>query len=301
VTERNLLLLAAITSITWGMTGIFVRLLPSVPFLTIATGRLVIALLVVLPPLFLFYIKQHNFKKSLITPSSYVLATFLIGYYLLATIAFQLAPVAEVALLLSTPPIFILIFQKIRGIASSRSEIIGALLAVFGVAIILSPKVHSIQNQYTSHFLGDIIAICAAFLTAIYAYLYRLLAEREQAPESSGVSILTFAIGSFILSLIVILMPSPSEINTLDKNDIFIFLGLGVISTAIPTLGFAIVSKKLPAIITSMISLFIPLFSAIFAYLILKEELSIIFFIGCTFVLGGVAIIMNKRQIIKKV
>ncbi|WP_040839203.1 EamA family transporter [Thiothrix nivea] len=82
---------------------------------------------------------------------------------------------------------------------------------------------------------------------------------------------------------------------------LFIFLGLGVISTAIPTLGFAIVSKKLPAIITSMISLFIPLFSAIFAYLILKEELSIIFFIGCTFVLGGVAIIMNKRQIIKKV
>lgn len=94
MTERNALWVAAVTSLTWGLTGIFVRLLPSISPLTVTAGRLVIAFVVVLPALILFRDTRRGFKTALGRPIAYVLALLLSGYYLLATAAFQMAPVA---------------------------------------------------------------------------------------------------------------------------------------------------------------------------------------------------------------
>jgi len=296
VTERNALLFAAVTSLTWGLTGVFVRLLPTIPPLTITAGRLVIALLAVLPILLLNRDSQHSVMSALRYPVSYVLALLLAGYYFLATAAFQMAPVAEVALLLSTPPLFVLAIRRIRGEHSSRAEIGGALLAVSGIAMILAPRISFAGDPSSKHFFGDIIAICAAALTAIYAYTYRVLAENGRSPESTGVSLLTFAIGGVGLALAAALRSAPSGLSNLNGNAVLVLLGLGVLSTAVPSLGFAIASRRLPAIITAMISLFIPLFSGLFAFLILGERLSIMFLVGCALVLWGVAMIIRNNR-----
>ena len=221
----------------------------------------------------------------------------LAGYYALATAAFLMAPVAEIALLISTPPLFVLAIRGVRGEPSSRGEICGALLAVSGIALIMAPKMSFAEGHAIQHFFGDIMAICAAAFTAIYAYTYRILANVGRAPESIGVSTLTFAMGGAILALLATLSPSPSGIASLNSNAMFIFLGLGVLSTAVPTLGFAVASKRLPAIIATMISLFIPLFSGLFAYLILGERLSLLFFGGGVLVLSGVIMIVRKSQV----
>ena len=286
---------AALTSLTWGFTGIFVRLLPPIPPLTVTAGRLVIAFAVVLPLLLGFQSTRYAFRQALGYPASYVLALLLAGYYLLATAAFQMAPVAEVALLLSTPPLFVLAIRGIRGELSSRAEIIGALLAVGGIALILFPKMSFAGNQAMLHVFGNLLAMCAAFLTATYAYLYRVLVERGRVPEASGVSLLTFLLGGLMMSLGAVFVPTPTGLNHLDGHDVLVFLGLGVVSTAVPTLGFALASKHLPAIITATISLFIPLFSGVFAYLILGERLPMVFLAGCVLVLWGVFMIIRKR------
>lgn len=294
--ERNALWFAAVTSLTWGLTGVFVRLLPPIPPLTITAGRLVIAMVAVLPILLFIRDTQHSVKSALRYPVSYALALLLAGYYFLATAAFQMAPVAEVALLLSTPPLFVLAIRKIRGKPSSHAEIGGAILAISGIAIILVPRISFARDHSSQHLYGDIIAICAAALTAIYAYTYRVLAVNGRSPESTGVSLLTFAIGGVSLALAVTLRATPSGISTLDNSAVLVFLGLGILSTAVPSLGFAIASRRLPAIITAMISLFIPLFSGLFAFLILGERLSIMFLVGCAFVLLGVAMIIRNNR-----
>jgi len=296
MTERNALVLAAVTSMTWGLTGVFVRLLPPLSPVTIAAGRLVIALVAVLPLLLLLREQRRAFATALGYPVSYWLALLLAGYYLLATAAFQMAPVAEVALLLSTPPLFILTIRGFRGDPASRAEIGGALLAMCGMALILVPKISVGSGQSTQHLLGDLIALCAAGLTAVYAYTYQIVALRGTAPETSGVSVLTFAMGSVIFCVMALLVPSPAGLENLDLKAKGIFLLLGIVSTAVPTIGFAVVAKRLPAIITSMISLFIPLFSAVFAYLLLGERLSLMFLVGCALVLLGVAMIVRKNQ-----
>jgi drug/metabolite transporter (DMT)-like permease len=296
MTERNALLVAAVTSLTWGLTGIFVRLLPSISPLTVTAGRFVIALAAALPLLVLYRDTRLGFKTILGRPVAYVLALLLVGYYLLATAAFQMAPVAEVALLLSTPPLFVLVIRGIRGERSTRMEIGGAVLAAGGIALILVPQMSFAGDRSVPHFYGNLIAMCAAALTAIYAYLYRILAERGRAPETGGIALLTFAIGSAILVGAVSLTPAPSGLAGLDSGALRVFLGLGLLSTAVPTLGFALASRRLPAMITATISLFIPLFAGVFAYLILGEGLSQLFLAGCALVLLGVAMIVRRGR-----
>lgn len=274
----------------------FIRLLPSINPLTITAGRLVIALATALPIFLLFRDAQQSFKSAINNTFSYILALLLVGYYLLATAAFQMAPVAEVALLLSTPPLFVLAIRRIRGEHSFRTEIGGALLAICGIAIILFPRMSFVGEQSIKYFYGNITAICAAALTAIYAYTYRILSEKGRSPESIGVSLLTFALGGVTLALVVIFRPVPSGLTTLNNSAIFIFLGLGVISTAVPSLGFALASKRLPAIITATISLFIPVFSGLFAFLILGEKISIMFLVGGVLVLWGVVMIIRASR-----
>ena len=104
--ERITLLAASLTAVMWGLTGIFVRLLPGVPPLAVTTGRLSGSLVVALPIFAISDARRSSLKLAVKKPSTYTLASLLAGYYLIATAAFQLAPVAEVALLLSTPALF---------------------------------------------------------------------------------------------------------------------------------------------------------------------------------------------------
>ena len=272
------------------------RLLPPISPRTITAGRLLIALVAVLPILILFRDTRHGFKTALRHPMAYVLALLLAGYYLLATAAFQMAPVAEVALLLSTPPLFILAFRQIRGDAPARAEIGGALVSMGGMAMILVPKISFAGDLPLHHLYGNIIAICAAALIAFYAYIYRILAKSGSAPETSGVALLTFVSGGTFLVLLLSAMPTPSGLMSLNEDTLFVLLGLGVFSTALPTIGFALASRHLPAIITATISLFIPVFAGLFAFLILGESLSLMFMVGCIFVLGGVWVIIRQGR-----
>lgn len=308
MTDRNALAIAALTSLTWGLTGVFVRLLPGIPPLAITAGRLTIALFAVLPA-FLLLGKSRaglgggiksgfnaDFRAALRRPAAYALASLLVGYYLLATAAFQLAPVAEVALLISTPPLFILAFRALHGQMPALAETVGALLALGGTILILAPTPADAGTSSAGHLYGSAMALGAAALSALYAYAYRHLSEHGRAPETSAVTLLTFAIGSPALLAAASLFSTSAMPAISGSGTIAVFLGLGIVSTAIPTLGFSIASRRLPAIVTTTISLFVPLFAGLFAYLALGERLSPNFAAGCLPVLAGVALIIRQSR-----
>ena len=70
---------------------------------------------------------------------------------------------------------------------------------------------------------------------------------------------------------------------------IALLLGLGFLCTTIPSLGFAYASRRLPAVASASILLLIPLFVALFAYLLLGEALPPSLPLGGSLVLGGLA------------
>ncbi len=287
--------MAGVTAMTWGLTGVFVHLLPRIHPATITAARLLIALAAALVPSLLFRLPKGRCKSTLVRPESYVLATLLAGYYLLATTAFQMAPVAEIALLLSTPPLFVIAIARMLGEPPSRAATLGAVLAVGGIAVILSPGLSLTgSNPASNPFLGGSLALCAALLTAVYAYSHQRLSRKGVSLDARTVTYMTFFIGGVGSGLIAALTPSSSPFGQ-DLGSIPVLLALGVLSTAVPTLGFAVVSNRLPAIMTSTISLFIPLFSGVFAYLMLGERITPQFMLGSTLVLWGVAMIIFKN------
>lgn len=304
MTNRSALIVGLITSLTWGLTGIFVRLLPGVSPLAVTAIRMAIALLCVLP------VVAHGtagmaLAPALRRPAAYVLASFMVGYYLLATSAFQRAPVAEVGLLISTQPLFVLAIRSLGGLSVFRStkrdppslrETGGALLAVGGMAIILGPGMSAAGSLTERHLIGSMMALGAAALSAAYAFLYRRLAEQGNAPDTNAVSLLTFAVGSVMLFAALALVAMPSSLPVPSLENVALLLGLGVVSTAIPTIGFSLVSRRLPAIVTATISLLVPVFGGLSAFLVLGERLSPSFLIGCVPVIGGVAMIVGRRR-----
>jgi drug/metabolite transporter (DMT)-like permease len=97
--------------------------------------------------------------ETLKNPFGFVLASILTGYYLSATAAFQLAPVAEAALLLSTPPLFVLALRRVRGDAPTALELFGTGLAVAGIALILGPRLALAKRFGNRRLVGDVLAV----------------------------------------------------------------------------------------------------------------------------------------------
>ncbi len=293
--ERTAMLAAGLVAVMWGMAGVFVRLLPPASPVAITAGRLLVALLVSIPIIAFSAKNRRSLMSSLGRPAAYILALLLAGYYFLATIAFQLSPVAEVALFLSTPPLFVLTFRRLHGDSPLRAEVVGAVVAIVGIMLILAPNIINSTDSGYDRIIGDLLAFASAGLSGLYVYIYRNLAETHNAPDPVGVTFMTFLLGGVILGVIILSLQIPTGM-LYSGNNLLAILGLGIFSTAISSTVFAIASKHLPAVVTATILLLIPVFAGIFAYLILGEKLSPLMIPGGVLVLSGIAMILNLKR-----
>lgn len=283
---------AALTAIAWGLTGIFVFLLPPVSAFYIAGGRLLLGLACVLPML-ASAPARHALCNAMGRPVAYLFAALLSAYYLFATSGFQHAPVAEVALLLCVAPIFVLMLRRLRGDVPTRMELGGALLALIGLAWILAPRLAGGDSEHENHLLGDLLAIAAAACTALYADAYARLHKQGLSPDPLGTTCLTLIVGSMVLLGLAwgFAEPLPAALSS-DMGALWLLLGLGVLCTGIPSMSFAYASKHLPPLVTATISLLIPVFAALFAALFLDQHLPLSMLPGSLVLLGGVALVL---------
>ena len=294
--DKRALIASLATAMMWALTGVLIKSVPSLSPMVITGARLAIGLLAVLPLVAYFPAARKGLRSALFNLQAYKLAVLMVAYYVLATAAFQTAPVAEVALLISTSPLFVLIFRRIKGAIPTRNELVGAVIAFAGLAIIFIPKMNFIGTTQSSHLLGQLLSLGAAVVTALYAFLYRSLAGRPSSPDTLSVSLLTFIVGNMILGLLLGLGSSTLESHVFDVRTLVVLVSLGVLCTAVPTVGFAFAAKHLPALVTATISLLVPFLAGILAYFMLGERLSPTFIPGGIFVILGIVLILRKGQ-----
>ncbi len=293
MSDRKALALAFGTALTWGMAGIFIRLLPF-PGLFITGLRLLIALVGLTPILIL---RRHklafaDFQRG----SMYFLAALMITYYLTAVLAFQMAPVAEVALLIAASPLLVLGTNTLRGIRVSRGEKIGAVMAVLGVACVLGPKLTPGSFDHR-HVIGDLLALASAGCSAAFATFYgRARANTEHAVDAFIVSVAAMLTGGLALTM------TASAIGQIDYSALTQMrylvpaLGLGLVSTAFPSVAYSTASQRLPAVVTTTIQLLIPIVSTIGAAIFLREIPSLWLIPGGLLVIGGIFTLVRSAQ-----
>lgn len=147
---------ALFSALAWSTTGIFVRFLNAFSSLEIVAGRCLIGLLFILL-LFLVGPKQLSGKiwKS---KQAWVLGFLMAGYFLLVVTAYQMAPVAEVAILTNTTPLFALHYSRSRGLSISQKKIWGMSLGMIGVVLVVISGTSQDASFYT-FFIGSTVSL----------------------------------------------------------------------------------------------------------------------------------------------
>ena len=284
--DRTGIIGAILTAFGWGMAGVFIKLLPSLSALSIVAIRLALALVVTIPIL-LFQNNFYSHIRELRHLKVWILSLIMLACYTLGTIAFQIAPVAEVTLLMTTAPIFTILFQFVRGEKIRKTGYWGALIAFLGICFIIFPNLNIDSVISKEHLLGNFLALLVSVLLAIYAIWFRSLSQYNIAINSISIALGTFILGSLIFfpTTLQLLLAFSGSINI---EYLIACLGLGLVSTAIPTLSYVVAAKRLPPLTTTSILLLEPILSIAFAFLILGAVPSVWIIPGTVFVAIGI-------------
>jgi drug/metabolite transporter (DMT)-like permease len=116
------------------------------------------------------------------------------------------------------------------------------------------------------------------------------------APEPTSLTFMTFGMGSIALIAMVSVFPTPISLEAFSGTNLLIFVSLAIFCTAIPSFTFAFASERLPSVVTATISLLIPLFAGVFAFVILREKVPPTTIPGSMLVVVGIVMILRRSN-----
>jgi drug/metabolite transporter, DME family len=281
--DRVGLVAALVGPVAWGLTGIFIRLLHDLPPMIIVVGRLLTASVALGVVLVLRHSEHTRLRWS--WPS-----LAMAGYYVLATEAFVRAPVVEVTLLVGMAPVLALGINRLRGLTVSVPQLFGVILAVGGLIAFLLPG----DTRADTKLSGDLLALGAATVSAVYAIQLRRMSGSGSPTDPVCIAAIACLVGAIVGAALVAVFGSPTH-RAFTVRDVETLVLLGVLSTALPTAAFSIASARLPSVLTTSFGLSTPLFTALFAGIVLQEWPAPATLPGALITLLGLALVVRSQ------
>jgi drug/metabolite transporter (DMT)-like permease len=290
-----------VTALSWGATGLWVRLLPSVSPLLVTAMRLSVAG-VVLCGVGLWRGPARGAIAAR-RRTTFGLGALLVGYYSLAVAAYQLAGVAEVTLCITSSPILVLLWSVIRGNGVRRHEVLAVCLGTLGLVVLLEPWTVGSANS-SGRLLGLGCAALGTVVTTVYVLWSRALALEApgSVPPPDGIEVgrRTFLPAALVLALVDQVIssrfaaPWPSTAAALlTPGSVAALLALGVVSTALPTWSFAVATQRTTPVLATTLRLTTPIFAALYGIAFLHEAVGLNAIVGAVFVLGSCALLID--------
>jgi drug/metabolite transporter, DME family len=275
----------------WGLTGTFIKLMPQFTTLEILSIRLVVAVLVTVPIVLLYRPLRSDLRTLIGKPTTILLSSLMVVYYLFAVRAFQLAPVSDVVLIVGLSPLLGLAVKAGLRKPLMATEWIGAVTAFCGLVLFVLPKLQGHSNDVSTYLTGLFFALLSAVVTLAYASLFKYYSATQPLLNPFLVSFITFAVGSTVITPMTI-VSMPRQFNLLVQPGMLaIALGLGILSTVVPTLCYSYAAKHLSPILTTALNLMTPIFAAAIAAIWLDEHLPLWSAIGAALILAGILIL----------
>ena len=224
---------------------------------------------------------RHGWSwRSLVVEVPYA-ATFT-----LFTLANKLTTAANAIFLQDTAPFYILLLGPLLlGERIRRNDIALMLALIIGLGLIFN----SIQNSSeiaTNPELGNLLATCAGLSWALTVIGLRWIAIRskkhKEQPEAAVVT------GCFLASLMAVFFSFPVESSTTVDWLIIFYLGVFQIGLAYSLIAKGI--RSISALETSLLLLVEPVFSPIWAWLLLAENPGFLSILGGSLVISATAI-----------
>lgn len=173
-----------------------------------------------------------------------------------------------------------------------------ALIAIIGVFLITFGDVA--RGELSSpRIQGDLLALGAAWATATYAASFRHLSASSRAPRATSVAFTTSFFGG-VLALAAAGIYDARPFAQLDDAATLHFLGLGILSTAVPSLAYAMGSQRLQPLVTTTIRLSTPVFATVFALIFLNEFPSTWTLPAGIMILAGIYLALNPNITVRR-
>lgn len=244
---------------------------------TLATTLLLTGILIFKPKLIKLSFKQIGISTGL----------GIFGYAVFSTLYFKSIEglsVSLAALLLFTFPIFVnLGAHFILKEKMSKQQIISLIIACLGLTILLwGPLV-----------FNSLSAVICALAAAISYSIYVLVSGRYQQnipPLSSSLYVITSA----ALALYVFHQPSFAKITELSSQQIYIILGIALVSTIGPLTLFLAGLQRLSSSKASIVVMIEPVVAAFAAWILLDEQLTGQQLLGAGLVM--IALVLNALK-----
>jgi len=289
--RMSALMAGCLAALGWGLTGMFVKLLPDFTTLEVLGLRLLVSVLTTLPFLFIHRPLRTQFLMLTRTPEGLGLSSLMVFYYLFAVRAFQLAPVSDVVLMIGLAPLLGLAAKLGMRQPLLWREGLGAVIAFTGLLLFVFPKLQGQFNPST-YLTGLFFAFLSAWVSLGYASLFKYYATQNAGLKAAlnpvAVAFTTFMLGSVITVPLAVVASSHSMQILRQPHIGWIILGLGTLSTVIPTLCYSYAAKYLSPILTTTLNLLTPIFAAFFAVWLLKETFSWLSLLGAALILVGI-------------
>ncbi|MGL4820835.1 MAG: DMT family transporter [Bacilli bacterium] len=286
VTNHNALsghLFALVTILIWGTTFVSTKLLlADFSPVEILFTRFVLGLLA----LWIVYPRRfglQSWKREITFAVAGLCGVTL--YYLLENIALTLSSASNVGVIISLAPFFTALFAYffLRDERPRLPFYVGFVLAIVGIALISFNG----STTFALNPLGDVLAVLASIVWALYAVLSRKIGSYDVHPIQSTRRIFTYglvfmlpALSRFEFDLARFVVPS-NMFNLL-------FLGLGASALCFVTWNSAV--QRLGAVRTSVYIYMVPVITVGFSILILHETLSWVSGFGIILTLTGLLI-----------
>lgn len=286
---------ALLTIVLWGTTFISTKILlidfnpVEILFIRFIIG--LVALMLVAPS----RMKVNNIRHEVL----FALAglTGITLYYLLENIALTYSLACNIGVVLSVAPMFTAILAHffLEGERLRFNFFLGFLVAIIGIFII------SFEGQTTLQLnpLGDILAILAAFVWAIYSIITKKISSYGY--NTIHITRRTFTYGILFMLPTLGFFGFDITMNQLFKPlNLFniLFLGLGASATCFVTWNYAV--KLLGAVKTSVYIYLAPVVTIITSVLVLHERITPLAAFGTILTFAGLIISESKISMKKK-
>lgn len=161
-------------------------------------------------------------------------------------------------------------------------EWLGVLFGLLGVLVLFAPWEFDWRDSHA--LFGNLILLFAAFCWAIAILCARYMTWHHSALQLIPWQFLVAAIAVFLFFL----WDFPSQFVVWNPTLVWTLLFTGVFATALGTWGIIEVSKVLPAMVTSLSVLAVPVCGIIFSAIILHETITLINILAIVLIFMGI-------------
>ena len=286
---------AFITIIIWGTTFISTKILLvdfkpiEILFFRFLLG--LIALIIVCPK----RLKSTTAKQEITFAAAGLCGICL--YYLLENIALSYTLASNVGIIISIAPFFTAILSHIFMKTEERLRInffLGFIVAMAGILIIsFNGKELEIKP------IGDILAITAALVWAIYSLLTRKISSYGYNTIQTTKRIFAYGIVFMIPTLFFFEFNLDlARMTNIKYLFNLIFLGLGASALCFVTWNYAV--KLLGAVKTSVYIYMVPVITIVASAIVLREQITLAMGVGTALALVGLILSQPKITLKKK-